>query len=245
MVAPPALYPHQQAVLWGARVRLKLQVGLTVSVGLCVGLAGCSYGQHGVDPKTIRQNRHPSEAIDISGVVAQPLQVQRVRVVFATHSSLPFCNGLNFPDGGPFPLRATVFASTTQVGDRVSAKVYADRFSSGLCGWRFAEADAVVRDGDRDETQALIAASSSEISSDRDFSRLTTTHYCGYNFSQFNCGGGGIGDRSYFPIAIDAEHRRVQFEFRLVAYPPAPDYHAPCRDHETDVPFYPCRSKGD
>jgi hypothetical protein len=217
---------------------------LTASLGLWVGLAGCSYGQHGVDPKTIRLNRHPSEAIDISGVVARPFRVDRLRMVFATHSSLPFCNGLNFPDGGPFPLRATVFVPVAQVDARVSARVYADRLASGLCGWRFAEVNVVVRDGDRDETQALIANSSSEISSDGDFSRLTSTHYCGYSFSQFTCSGSGIGDRSYFPITIDPEHRRVQFEVRLAAYPPAADYRAPCRDPETDVPFYPCRSKG-
>jgi hypothetical protein len=208
-----------------------------------VGLAGCSHGQNGVDPKTIRLNRHPSEAIDISGVVAQPLRVDRLRVVFRTQSSLPFCNGVTLPDGGPFPLRATVSAPTIHVGDRVSAKVYADRFAAGLCGWRFAEAYAVVRDGDRDETQALIAASSSERSSDRDFSRRTTTHYCGYA-GEFGCSQGPIADPSYLPIAIDPNHRRVQFVIRKSAFPPASDYRAPCRDPVTDVATYPCRSKG-
>jgi len=227
----------------GARVRLRLQAGWGVSLGLLVGLAGCSYGQNGVDPKAIGLNRHPSEVIDVSGVVAQPLRVDRLRVVFRTRSSLPFCNGITLPDGGPFPLRATVSAPTIQVGDRVSARVYADRFAAGLCGWRFAEAYAVVRDEDRDETQALIAANSSEVSSDRDFSRLTTTHYCGYR-GEFGCSQGPIGDPSYLPITIDPNHRRVQFVIRISAYPPTNDYRAPCRDPVTDVVTYPCRSKG-
>jgi hypothetical protein len=210
-----------------------------------VSLACCSYGQESKDPRSVLRNPHPTEVIEVSGLVAAPLRVDKLRAIYRTHSSLPFCNGINLPAGGPFPLHLNVDVPTVKAGEGVTAKIEADRFIS-LCGWRLSDIYAVVRDGDRDHTQELIARALADdphaLRPDGVRTDLTMT-YCGYVGFLF-CPGSGVGTDDYWPVFTDAEHRQVRFVVRLGRYPPPSNYHAPCRDPEADTPYYPCRAKG-
>jgi hypothetical protein len=210
------------------------------------GLTGCSYGQRATDAKSVRLNPHPTEMIDVSGVVADPLSVRTLRAVYRTHSSLPFCNGLNFPDGGPFPRHLNLDVPTIDVGGRLTARIAADRYA-GLCGWRLSDINAVVRDGDRDYRPVLISRALADLyASERRSGPLrdVTTSYCGYRMTDFSCSDGPVGDDSYWPVLTDREHRQVKFVIRLGGYPPPANYHAPCRSLDDGAPYFPCRPGG-
>jgi hypothetical protein len=223
-----------------------LHVGRAFLLLVLASLTCCSYGQKGRNPQSVLRNPHPTEVIEVSGVVASPLRVDRLRAIYRTHSSLPFCNGSTLPDGGPFPLHLNVDVPTVKTGEGVKAKIEADRYVS-LCGWRLSDIYAVVRDGDRDRTQELIArALADEPRAQRPDGIRTdlTMNHCGYG-ADFWCPGNGIGNDDYWPVFTDADHRQVRFVIRLGRYPPPSNYRAPCRDSEGDTPYFPCRTKGD
>lgn len=211
-----------------------------------IGVAGCSYGQEGTNPNLVRQNAHPTELIEVSGTVAAPLRVDKLHAIYKTHSSMPFCKGLNFPDDGPFPLHIDLDVPTVVTSGKVAAKIEVDRYT-GVCEWRLSDIYAVVQDGDRDHTQELIARALADEPDGRRpdgiRSDLTTTH-CGYG-SWFWCPGNSIGNYDYWPVLTDRDHRQVRFVVSLGNYPPPSDYRAPCRNPERlDTPYFPCRTKG-
>jgi hypothetical protein len=207
------------------------------------GLTACSYGHRGADPKSVRLNARPQEIVEVSGTVAPPLRAEKLRAVYLTHSSLPFCNGLNFPDGGPFPRRLYLDVPTIEAGGRLTAKIAVDRYA-GLCGWRLSDINAVVRDGDRDRAEDLISQAWADL---RTFERESlprrdlTTSSCGYDFTDFSCGGVAAGDDSYIPVLTDREHLQVRFAIRLGRYPAPSGYRAPCRNADDGTPYSPCR----
>lgn len=186
------------------------------------GLACCSYGQDGKNPNSVRQNPQPTEVIEVSGSVEAPLRVDKLHAIYKTHSSLPFCNGLNFPDGGPFPLHIGIDVPTVEASGSVAAKIAVDRYT-GVCKWRLSDIYAVVRDGDRDHTQELIARALADEPDARrpdDIRSDLTKNHCGYRGS-FSCLGNGIGNDEYWPVLTDQNHRQVSFVVSLGKYPPA------------------------
>jgi hypothetical protein len=223
-------------------VRRKLHVGQAFLLSGLISLTCCSYGQREADSKSVRLNPNPNETIDVSGVVAAPLRVERLRVIYRTHSSLPFCNGVTFPDGGPFPRHLSIDVPTVNAGGRITAEIQADRYS-GICGWSLSDIYAVVRDGGRDSAQDLVGKALPRFlaAAQRNGARGDlTTAYCGYKHTDFSCTDGPVGDDSYLPVIADPKHRHLRFEIRLGGYPPPPGYRAPCRDPEFGTPYYPC-----
>jgi hypothetical protein len=102
-----------------------------VSIPLLFACAACSYGYKAVDPNSLTLNPHPQQIVQVLGTIPPQYEVDRLRVTFATASLSPLCNGLNFPDGGPFPLTSNIFVPTTKKGDQIAALVQADRFAPG------------------------------------------------------------------------------------------------------------------
>ena len=218
-------------------------------VGMLIALAGCSYGQKGVDPRSLSLNPRAVEAIQVRGVVPDQFRIRQIRAIYQTDSSLPMCNGLNFPDGGPFPLHSSLTVPADDQMGRITSEVLGDRYSSGLCGWRLSAISAVVEDGERDRTQVLIASMPAALErANQGFpqpsGREPVVHYCGYAHGDFGCGDGPIGDASYMPATLDRGAREARFVIRVGKYPAPITYRRPCRDAETDVPVWPCPTNG-
>lgn len=224
-------------------MRSKLRAGRAVWLSGLVGLAGC-YNRSAVDPGSVSLNPHPTELIDVSGVVAAPLRVDKLHLDYQTHSWLPFCNGLDFPDGGTFARHLEVDVPMVQAAGQLTAKVAADRYA-GICGWRLSNIAAVIRDGDRASWDDEIAANPVY-----GLQRPATGGppdqvivYCGYTTTEFYCGFVSDGDKRYLPVILDRAHRDVKFDIRLDHYPPPPGYRPLC-SNDPRVPYPPCKPSG-
>jgi hypothetical protein len=105
----------------------------------------------------------------------------------------------------------------------------------------------VLKDGDRDQTQPLIAVSSNQAglraTGAVHQSGETATFYCGYGHGPFGCVDGAIGDASYLPVEVTSTVRRVSFVIRDSGHPAAAGYVAPCRDAEGTA-VSPCAVAG-
>jgi hypothetical protein len=228
-------------------MRSQLRAGRAVWLSGLVGLAGCHYGQLGVDPSLVSLNPHPTEIIDVSGVVAGPLRVYKLHLVYRTHSSLPSCNGIDLPDGGSFPRHLDVDLPMVLEAGELTAKVAVDRYE-GACGWRLWTISAVIRDEDRALANEVVASAAEAAAG---LQRPETgappdqmIAYCGYTTAYFSCSGASAGDKRYLPVIIDAAHRDAKFDFRLGQYPPPHGYRPPCRNPDLSVRIPPCRAEG-
>lgn len=216
------------------------ELATVLTVALACG--SCSYGNEGVDPRSLSSNPHPGPAVEITGSIPDRFSVDKLRVVYATASSSPFCNGLELPDRGPFPLRSTLYVPTKRVGDKVVAQVQPDKFASGPCRWELSGVYAVLRNAVREETQPLVAigydwGKSHGLLGDAEKVGYTSTFYCGYKHGPFMCGDGAVGDTSYYPVEIKTGVRQAQFVIHESGYRAPPGYHTPLRNDE-GVPVY-------
>jgi hypothetical protein len=213
-----------------------------------VGLAGCSYGPPAADPKSVSLKSHPTEIIDVSGVMAAPLRVDRLRLVYRSHSPLPACNSFDgFPDGGPYPRHFDVDVPMIETAGQLTAHIAVDR-DAGVCGWRLWTIAAVIQDEDRAVIQQVIASAvetaaglprpATDVPPDRMIA------YCGYTTPNFSCGGASAGDKRYTPVLFDSVHHDVKFDLRLGQYPPPPGYRPPCRNLDGSLSNPPCPPNG-
>lgn len=208
----------------------------------------CNYGQRAVEPRSLRLNSHLGPGIRVIGTLPERYTVDKMRVTYRTNSSLSSCNGLNFPDGGAFPLRSNLYVPMTRSRNEALGEIQPDRYASGPCRWQLTEVYAVLKDGDRDETQPLVGINyvwyrDHGLLGDEHQSANISTFFCGYEHKYFGCDNGKIGDMSSLPIELHAGDEKLRFAIHDSGYHPPPGYRAPCRD-DTGVQLSRCPGNG-
>ena len=195
-----------------------MQVGKLICTVGFAGLSGaCSYGHDGVDATSIRRNPHPVQIVQVSGTVPREFKVDAFRVIYATDSPLPFCNGLDLPDGGPFPLKSDIVIPASRNGDLVSVRVERDRYAPSLCRWKLDHVFAVVTSPENDKVETPIT-----------FGYLSLPS-CGYKHRFFGCVDSEPGQASYAPLPAKDGNRLAKFVIRDSGYRAPSDYEPPRR----------------
>jgi len=203
----------------------------------CSVCDGCSVGAGGVDPRSLTLNPHPSQVIQVIAKLPDRYAVERLKVTYSTDSSLPTCNGLNFPDGGPFPLKSNIYVPTTREAGQIRASIQADKFVPGPCGWRLAAVYAVVEDAGRDISLPLVAIGyewyqDHHLLGEQHQTGDMSTFYCGYRSRFFGCDDGPIGDVGYLPVELMGQESQLRFSIRDSGFRPPVGYHTPCRNDD-------------
>jgi hypothetical protein len=164
-------------------------------------------------------NPHPTDIIEVSGVVA---------------------------DGGSYPRHLDVDIPVIQSAGQLTARLAGDRYARA-CGWRLWTIAAVIRDEDRAVIHEVIASAAvTTVGLKRPATGIPldlTIACCGYPIALFSCGGASVGDKRYLPVIFDAAHRDVSLEYRLGRYPP-PDYRPPCTRLDGRLSNAPCPVTG-
>ena len=183
---------------------------------LALVCAGCSHGANPVDANSLPLNPHPGPTVEIIGDIPTHFAVDRFRVVYGTNSPSASCNGANYPDGGPFPLWTEIYVSARRAGDEVATEIEPDRYLPGPCRWQIEGVHAILRNGDGETTEPLVAIDhnwSQRYAARGDAQQVgqTATFYCGRKHGAFGCSDGPPGDSSYLPVQIKAGDRQARF----------------------------------
>jgi hypothetical protein len=179
-----------------------------------IACAGCS---NNVNPSHLLKNPNPGKEIVFSGVLPPDFAVSRLKVVYSTESSLPFCNAFSYTMP---PRNAIVFVATRRFENTVTAEIQPNKYLSGICHWQMAQVYALLDNDRGEQDNPLIAINyrwykaHSLLSDSGDQPTDTSIFYCGHKTHDFRCVDGEKGDSSYFPVLMKAGTSHVNFVLR-------------------------------